>query len=127
MVIAGIWLFRPRSHKATYQFVTVRRGVITEIVSVTGNVTTTRSVALGFENGGTIAAVYHNEGDHVNAGAIIAKLDTQNLEAQLAQAQANVNAQTATLKNLEAAPPRRTSRYRKPRSFRQSSPSTTPM
>ena len=66
--------------------------------------TTTRSVALAFENGGTIAAVYYNEGDHVNAGAVIAKLDTQNLEAQLAQAQATVDSQTATLKNLQAGP-----------------------
>jgi RND family efflux transporter MFP subunit len=80
----------------------VKRGTITEVVSVTGNVTATRSVALGFENGGTIAAVYYNEGDHVNAGGAIARLDTQNLEAQLAQAEANVDAQTATLKNLQA-------------------------
>ena len=72
------------------------------MVSVTGNVTTTRSVALGFENGGTVAAVYYNEGDHVNAGDVIAQLDTQNLKAQLAQAQANVDAETATLKNLQA-------------------------
>jgi HlyD family secretion protein len=102
VVVAGAWILIARSHKTTYQFVTVKQGTITEVVSVTGNVTTTRSVALGFENGGTIAAVYYNEGDHVNAGDVIARLDTQNLQAQLAQAQANVDAQTATLKNLQA-------------------------
>jgi HlyD family secretion protein len=102
VIVAGVWFLIARSHKTTYQFVAVKRGSITEIVSVTGNVTTTRSVALGFENGGTVAAVYYNEGDHVNAGSVIAKLDTQNLEAQLAEAQANVDAQTATLKNLQA-------------------------
>jgi HlyD family secretion protein len=100
----GIWLIAARSHKSPYQFVTVQRGSITEIVSVTGNVTTTRSADLGFENGGTIAAVFYNEGDHINAGDIIAKLDMQDLEAQLAQAQANVDAETATLKNLQAGP-----------------------
>jgi HlyD family secretion protein len=104
VVIGGIWFLVARSHKASYQFVTVKRGVITEVVSVTGNVITTRSVDLAFENGGAIAAVYYNEGDHVNARDVIAKLDTQDLEAQLAQAQANVDAETATLRKLRAGP-----------------------
>ena len=42
----GIWFSVARSHKTTYQFVTMKRGTITEVVSVTGNVTTTRSVDL---------------------------------------------------------------------------------
>jgi len=98
----GAWFLIARSQKTTYQFVTVKRGTITEVVSVTGNVTTTKSADLAFENGGVVAAVYYNEGDHVNQGDIIAKLDTQNLAAQLAQAQANVDSETATLKNLQA-------------------------
>jgi HlyD family secretion protein len=104
LVVGGIWFFVARSHKTTYQFVAVKRGTVTEIVSVTGNVTTTRSVDLGFQNGGTIAAVSYNEGDHVNAGDVIAQLDTQDLEAQLAEAKANVDSETATLKNLQAGP-----------------------
>ncbi len=104
IVGGGIWLIAAHSHKTSYQFVTVQRGSITEVVSVTGNVTTTQSVDLAFENGGTISAVYYNEGDHVSNGAVIAKLDTQDLEAQLAQAQANVDEETATLKNLQAGP-----------------------
>ena len=104
VAIGAIWFFVARSHKTTYQFVAVERGSITEIVTVTGNVTTTRSADLAFENGGTIAAVYANDGDHVNAGDVIAELDTQNLKAQLAQAQANVDAETATLQNLQAGP-----------------------
>jgi len=104
VVGGGIWFFAAHSHKVTYQFVTVERGSITETVDVTGNVTTTRSVDLAFQNGGTIAAVSYREGDHVNAGTVIARLDTQDLRAQLAEAQANVDAETATLKNLQAGP-----------------------
>jgi len=104
VVIGGIWAFAANSHKTTYQFVTVKRGSITETVSVTGNITTTRSADLAFENGGTVAAVYKQQGDHVNAGDVMAKLDTQDLQAELAQAQANVDAENATLKNLQAGP-----------------------
>ena len=102
VVGVGIWILVAHSHKTIYQFVTVKRGTITEVVSVTGNVTTTQSVDLAFENGGTIATTHYSEGDSVNVGDVIAKLDTQDLEAQLAEAQANVDAQTATLENLQA-------------------------
>jgi HlyD family secretion protein len=102
LVVGGIWFFVAHSHKTTYQFVTVKRGSITEVVSVTGNVTTTRSVDLAFENGGTITHVYYNEGDRVNSGDVIARLDTQDLAAQLAAAQANVDSETATLEKLQA-------------------------
>jgi HlyD family secretion protein len=104
IVGGGAWFLIARSHKATYQFVTVKRGSITETVSVTGNVTSTQSVNLAFENGGTIAAVHYSEGDHVNAGDVIARLDTQDLAAQLAEAQANVDAETATLQKLQVGP-----------------------
>lgn len=110
MVVAGIvlvlivWFAVSRPHAPTYQLFTVERGNLTEIVSVTGNVTSTHDTNLAFENGGIIAAVYKQEGDHVAAGDVIARLDTQDLEAQLAEAQANVDAQTATLKKLHAGP-----------------------
>lgn len=102
--LAAIWFFFLRPAKSTYQFVTVRRGTITEVVNVTGNVTSTKNVTLGFENAGTIAAVYYQDGAAVPQGAVIAKLDTSQLEAQLAQARANVDAEQATLANMEAGP-----------------------
>lgn len=100
VVIGIIWFMASRPHAASYQLFTVQRGTLTEIVSVTGNVTSTRDTDLSFENGGTIAAVYKHEGDHVVAGDVIARLDTQDLAAQLAEAQANVDAQNAALEKL---------------------------
>jgi len=99
-----VWFVIARSQKTSYQFIAVKRGVITEVVSVTGNATTTQSANLAFENGGTIAAVYAAEGDHVTAGETLVRLDTQNLEAQLAEAQANIDSETATLQKLQAGP-----------------------
>ncbi|HVO28964.1 MAG TPA: efflux RND transporter periplasmic adaptor subunit [Candidatus Paceibacterota bacterium] len=87
-----------------YQFVSVTQGAITETVSVTGNTTPVHSLDLAFQTGGRIAAVYRQAGDTVNAGDVLAQLDTSSLQAQLAQAQAGVAAAQATLANLQAGP-----------------------
>ena len=102
IVGGGYWL----THRgvAAYQFVTVQQGSIIQTVSVTGNTTPMQSVSLGFQNAGTIAHVYYNLGDSVQAGAVIAELNTGSLSATLAQAQATVQAQQATLEGLQAGP-----------------------
>ncbi len=87
-----------------YQFVEVTRGTITEVVSVSGNTTPIQSLDLSFPAGGTIAAVYKNAGDNVTAGDVLVRLDTGSLQAQLAQAQAAVDAAQATLEGLQAGP-----------------------
>lgn len=63
----------------------------------TGEIAALRNSSLGFERVGELVQVMVNEGDHVNAGTPIARLDTQNLatqrrqiEAQKAQAQARL-------------------------------------
>ncbi len=98
----GIYFIWFRGNGSTYQLVTVTKGTINEIVSVTGNTTPIKSLDLGFQNGGTIASVDKNVGDPVNAGDVIARLNTNDLQAQLAQAQANVDAAQAQLQSLQA-------------------------
>ncbi|MEL6829052.1 MAG: efflux RND transporter periplasmic adaptor subunit [Pseudomonadota bacterium] len=61
-----------------------------------GLVTPARSSALGFTSGGRIDELYVDVGDRVAAGAILAKLDTRGLSAQLASAQASVAEAVAT-------------------------------
>lgn len=85
-----------------YDLATAIRGTMVQEVSVTGNTAPVTNLDLGFENGGTVAVANYDVGAHVDAGAVIARLDTSDLAAQLAQAQANVDAQTAKLKSLEA-------------------------
>lgn len=101
LLIGGYWYFFG-SAKTTYQFITVTQGSITETVSVTGNTAPTKSVSLGFQNSGTIARVNYNLGSYVNAGAVIAELNTGNLSAALAQAQANLAVAEANLSALIA-------------------------
>lgn len=101
-IAAGGYFFIATRNNNKYQFVDVTRGTITEIVSVTGNTTPIQSLDLSFQAGGIIAAVYKNAGDNVSAGDMLVRLDTNGLQAQLAQAQAAVDAAQATLGELQA-------------------------
>jgi len=100
VVFIGYKIFHPKT--PTYQFVTVTQGPITETVSVTGNTTPISNVALGFGNSGTIAHVYASVGDNVSQGQVLAVLNTADLQAQIKQAQAGVDAQEAQLQGLQA-------------------------
>lgn len=102
VIVLVVYIVVFRNSGSTYQYVTVTRGSITQDVTVTGNTTPISSVDMAFQNSGTIAAVNYDVGSHVGAGAIVVKLDTSGLEAQLAQAQANVDTQQANLALLEA-------------------------
>lgn len=101
VVIGGIVWYR-QSHPAAVQLISVTRGSIAETVTVTGNTTPSQSVSIGFQNTGTIAAVHAALGDAVNAGEVIAELNTANLLASLQQAQADVAVQQAKLAGLKA-------------------------
>jgi len=102
IVLGGGYFYLSHRGGSSYQFIPVTQGPITETVSVTGNTTPMQSVSLGFQNTGTIAHVYYNLGDKVQAGAVIAELNTASLSASLAQAEATVAAQQATLEGLQA-------------------------
>jgi membrane fusion protein PltH len=59
-----------------------------------------RQVMLAFNNSERISAVQVQEGDRVKPGQIVAKLDTSRLEPQVAQAQAQVEAQKQVVERL---------------------------
>jgi len=69
-------------------------------LEASGTVEATDSL-IGFEIPGTIDAVLVDEGDSVAAGSEIARLRTDELEAQRAQAQARIDATRARLRELE--------------------------
>jgi HlyD family secretion protein len=104
VVLALGYFFVASKNSSKYQFVTVTRGSITEVVSVTGNTTPIQSLDLSFQTGGTVAAVDKNAGDPVSAGDVLVQLNTSGLQAQLAQAQAAEDAAQATLEGLQAGP-----------------------
>ncbi len=70
----------------------------------TGEVVATRRSDLGFERGGKVIEIIFNRGQTVEKGAVIARLDTQNLKAQLAQLTAGRSRAIAELRELQNGP-----------------------
>ncbi len=100
LLLVGVFLLFSH-HSPKYQFVSVTRGPITEVVSLTGNTTPSQSVALSFSSSGNISNIYSALGKNVSAGEVLAELDTSNLVAQLHQAQANLDTEQAKLEGLQ--------------------------
>jgi RND family efflux transporter MFP subunit len=90
-----------RDSAAQQEHVTVTRGDLDQIVSVTGRLKPVQAVELAFQNSGRIAVVNAVVGSRVSAGALLASLDTSELYAQLRDAQAAVLGQRAKLEELK--------------------------
>lgn len=79
----------------------VTRGSKDEPLKLYGNIDI-REVDLSFRVDGRVAAVLVDEGDAVRAGQVIARLDPEPLQTELAEALANTDAQRAQLDLLRA-------------------------
>ena len=64
---------------------------------IAGRVTSRRRSEVGFERGGRLAEIFVDEGDRVEAGALLAKLDTRALEAERREQRARMKATEARL------------------------------
>jgi len=73
-----------------YQLEEVVRGDLSVVVSASGNLEAVNEAKLDFGSGGEVAEVYVKDGDWVNEGDMLAKLDTVQLELALAQAEASL-------------------------------------
>lgn len=78
----------------------VKKGEITQLVSVTGEVKTEKEINLNFRTPGVIKEVYVKEGDTVKEGDILASLDTRDLEIQLEGAKSNLEAAEANYQKI---------------------------
>ncbi|MFA6364881.1 MAG: efflux RND transporter periplasmic adaptor subunit [Candidatus Paceibacterota bacterium] len=101
VLCVGAVFFFTTKKKTQYEMVTVIRGDIVEEVSVTGRVKSADSVSLAFEKGGKVKNVSVQVGDRVSPGQALVHLDTAEVDAQLLQAHASVDAQVAKLNELK--------------------------
>lgn len=98
LVVAGVMLFnRPDAPESA---ITVIRGPISEIVSVTGQLEPVQSVELSFQSGGRITQVSAAVGDIVTPGRVLAVIDNAENNARLRDAQAGLAIQQAKLDEL---------------------------
>lgn len=100
LLVIGYYLFF--HHTVTYQFVTAKKGTITETVSLTGNTTPEQSVSLAFGSTGIISTTNSDLGKQVSAGQVLAELNMSDLLAGLHLAQANVSQQQAKLSSMQS-------------------------
>ncbi|MBI5004601.1 MAG: efflux RND transporter periplasmic adaptor subunit [Candidatus Lloydbacteria bacterium] len=86
--------------KPQYEFTTVSKTDIKQEVSATGKVIPARSVLLSFDIAGKVAGVYKSVGDAVRAGDFLVTLDNADVEAQVRQKKALLDAANASLDDL---------------------------
>jgi HlyD family secretion protein len=100
VVVSTGYGLRPKAPVSPYETVKVERANIVQEVSVTGKVESEESVDLAFEKGGKITAVGAVVGDKVSQGDMLLRIDGSDVSASLAQAQANIAFEEATLEKL---------------------------
>lgn len=89
-IVAGTFV-ASRSHTAAaYVTQPVARQDLSQTVTASGTVNPQNTVNVGTQVSGTIQAIYVDFNSKVHKGEILARLDTSQLQAQLAQAQAGV-------------------------------------
>ena len=97
VIAGGILWYYSGSKKTVINSVPVKRGVISQTISVTGTVRPASEVSLSFEKSGRVAAVYRKVGDRVEAGSYVIVLDSADISAQLLQAKAAVKSPRSIL------------------------------
>lgn len=87
----------------TYETITATRGSLQSAVSATGTIEPEAQVSLSFKGVGRVADVAATLGQQVQAGDVLAKLDAQDLELAVAQAEAGLASAKANLAQLTKA------------------------
>lgn len=110
VVVVGVWLVYTNTREVAAGLpegiatAPVQRASIDAVVSATGNLTPERSQALAFGASGRVAEVLVAEGQSVEAGQPLARLDTVDLELSLEQSKASLAVSEANLVRARQAP-----------------------
>lgn len=106
-VIAGVLVLRSRSASSAASTATATTAVATSsiiaTVSGSGSVAAAQALDLPFQTSGTVTKVLVQAGDSVEAGQVLAQLDTRDLDLQVASAQAQLEAAKLKLGQTEQA------------------------
>ncbi|MDD4661815.1 MAG: efflux RND transporter periplasmic adaptor subunit [Candidatus Pacebacteria bacterium] len=78
-----------------HEIVKVERGDLVQTVDAVGRVQSENKVSLYFEASGVIDRIYVVEGEEVKKGDVLAKLNLENLNSYVKQAEANLNQKLA--------------------------------
>ena len=95
LAIAGYWFFAPRDQAVATLI--IKRALADRILAVNGRVRPRFQVDIRPSLGGGLVALPFDVGDRVEAGQILARIDDAPEQAAIAEAQASVETQQATL------------------------------
>ncbi len=98
LLIILLWMFAGGAPKQQYVTGEVTRGPLAVTVSATGTLAPRDQVDVGSEVSGRIDELYADYNDHVKKGQKLAKINTDQLVAQLDQARATLAQAEATIK-----------------------------
>lgn len=84
------------------QTVPVQTKTVTARITASGEVTPVQAVNLNPKDAGILAQLFVKQGDRVSQGQLVARMESQRLQADLAQAQARVAEEQANLSLLRA-------------------------
>ena len=102
LLLVEMWLFAKKDGQTQYKTQEVTRGNLTVLVTATGTLQPTNTVSVGSELSGILKTVEANYNDHVKVGQVLARLDTQKLEAQLIQSKAALESAKAKVLQTQA-------------------------
>lgn len=102
VIVAAIFMLAsPPKGPATAQ---VKRGTIISSVETTGKLEAQTSARLSFRTSGRVERVIAKQGDQVKAGQVLAELESDNLQRQLREAQAQSQISHLRLQQAELGP-----------------------
>jgi HlyD family secretion protein len=103
IIAAVAWYSATRTGAAVqYKTAPVTRGDLTVTVTATGTVQPVNQVDVGTEISGTIRTVEVDYNDRVKVGQVLARIDTDKLQAQVSQSQSTVASAQAKLIEAQA-------------------------
>lgn len=89
-IIGGYFIFTGKKSTVQPNTTTIKRGDVIQEVSLTGRVKSTSAVDLGFEKSGRVAGVYTRVGQHVEAGKLLAEVESSSAQSSLMEAEARL-------------------------------------
>lgn len=94
VIVAGITIFflaRGGGEATLPGTTTIKRGDLIQEVSVTGRVKSTSEVNLSFERSGRVAQVYTTVGQHIEAGRVLAEIESSAARGSLEETEARLS------------------------------------
>ncbi len=103
LIVIGLGIFLKLKKKIVqYETAPLKKCTITQVVEASGTINPVNTINIGSQISGLITDIYVDYNSKIKKGQVLALIDTSLLDAQVANAQANINNAQANLEKIEA-------------------------